>query len=71
MVLHEAKQLLRTSLLLRPCIADPRTLKIVFSRSNFSDNYVQVLRSKHSNVQLLYLLLLFAVVLSVVVLTDP
>ena len=30
------------------------TLKKVFSRSNFSDNSVQVPSSMHSNVQLLY-----------------
>ena len=40
----------------------PTTLKKVFSRCNFSDNFVQVLSSMHSNVQLLYLLLFFAVV---------
>ena len=39
----------------------PRTLKKVFSHSNFSYNSVQVLSSMHSNVQLLYLLLFFAV----------
>ena len=37
------------------------TLKKVFSRSNFSDNSAQVLSPMHSNVQLLYLLLFFAV----------
>ena len=35
----------------------PRTLKKIFSHSNFSINSVQVLSSMHSNVQLLYLLL--------------
>ena len=44
------------------------TLKMVFSRCNFSDNSVQVLSSMHSNVQLLYLLLFFAVVVGVAVL---
>ena len=44
------------------------TLKNVFSRCNFSDNYVQALSSVHSNVQLLYLLLFFAVVVGVAVL---
>ena len=34
----------------------PRTLKKVFSRSNFKDNFVQVLSSMHFNVQLFYLL---------------
>ena len=38
------------------------TLKKIFSLCNFSDNYVQVPCSMHSNVQLLYLLLLFAFV---------
>ena len=44
------------------------TLKKVFSRCNFSDKSVQVLNSVHSNVQLLYLLLFFAVVAGVEVL---
>ena len=43
------------------------TLKKVFSRCNFSDNYVQVPSSMHSNVQLLYLLLFFTVVVGVAV----
>ena len=51
MFLHEAKQIL----------AVLTTLRNVFSRSNFSDNSVQVVSSMHSNVQLLYLLLFFAV----------
>ena len=38
------------------------TPKKVFSRCNFSNNYVQVLSSMHSNMQLLYLLLFFAVI---------
>ena len=42
------------------------TLKKVFSRWNFSNNYAQALSSVHSNVQLLYLLLFFAVVVVVV-----
>ena len=46
----------------------PTTLKKVFSRSSFSENYVQLLSSMHSNVQLLYLLLFFAVVVGVTVL---
>ena len=50
MFLHEAKQITRTYLLLRPCSSEN-------SRSNFSDNSVQVSSSMHSNVQLLYLLL--------------
>ena len=51
-------------LLLRPRCPD---------NSNFSDNSVQVLSSMHSNVQLLSLLLFFAVVLGVAVLIaqDP
>ena len=40
-------------------LAIPKTPKKVFSRSNFSDNSVQVLSPMHSNVQLLYLLLFF------------
>ena len=44
------------------------TLKKVFSRCNFSDNSVQVLNSVYSKVQLLYLLLVFAVVVDVEVL---
>ena len=44
------------------------TLKKFFSRSNFSDNSVQVPSSIHSNVQLLYLLLFFAVSVAVAVL---
>ena len=51
---HEAKKILRKFLLLRP---RNLILKKVFSRCNFRDNYVQVLSSVHSNVQLLYLLL--------------
>ena len=46
----------------------PRTLKKVFPRCNFSENFVQVQSWMHSNVQLLYLLLLFAVVVGVAVL---
>ena len=45
----------------------PTTQK-VFSRRNLSDNYVQVPSSMHSNVQLLYLPLFFAVVVGVAVL---
>ena len=66
MFLHEAKQILRKILLLRPRSRD--NSKRVLSRSNFSDNYVQVLGSMHSNMQLVYLLLFFAVVLDVAVL---
>ena len=62
MFLHEAKQISR-----KFCPRSPTTLKKDFSR-NFSDNYVQVLSSVHSNVQLLYLLLFFAVVVGVAVL---
>ena len=51
---------------IRPC--SPDNSKKVFSRSNFSDNVVQLLSSMHSNVQLLYLLLFFAVVFCVAVL---
>ena len=52
---HEAKQ-----------VVVPTTLKKVFSSCNFSDNYVQALSSMHSNVQLLYLLLFFAVAVLIV-----
>ena len=38
----------------------PTTLKKVFSRCNFSESFVQVLSSMHSNVQLLYLSLFFS-----------
>ena len=48
-----------------------RTPKKVFSRSNFSDNSVQVPSSMHSNVQLLYLLLFFADGLAVLVAKGP
>ena len=65
MFLHEAYQIPRTDLLLRPC--DPENSKNLFSGSNFSDNSVQVLSSMHSNVQLLYLLLFFAVGVAVLV----
>ena len=62
MFLHEAKHLF---FLLRSRI--PTTLKEVFSRCNCSDN-LQLPSSMHSNVQLLYLLLFFAVVAGVAVL---
>ena len=61
MFLHEAKQLLKTYLLLRPC--SPDNSKKGLSRT-FSENFEQVLSSMHSNVQLLYLLLFFAVLLA-------
>ena len=51
-------------------LVDPTTLKKVFSRCNFSDNFMQVLSSMHSNVQLLCLLLFFAVVVGVAVLVT-
>ena len=41
------------------------TPKEVFSRCNLSENSVQVLSSMHSNVQLLYLLLFFVVVVGI------
>ena len=53
MFLHEAKQILRKFLLLRPRTLDDS--KKVFSRCNFSENSVQALSSVHSNVKLLYL----------------
>ena len=43
------------------------TLKKVFSRCNISDNSVQLVSSVHSNVQLLYLLVFFAVLVGVAV----
>ena len=52
--------MLRTYLLLRSC-SSMRTTKKVFIRSSCSDNSVQVSNSMHSNVQLLYLLLVFTV----------
>ena len=67
MFLHEAKQIPRKFLLLRPR-SPATTLKKVFSRCNCSDNSVQVLSSVHSNVQLLYLLLFFSVIVGVAVL---
>ena len=72
MFLHEAKPILR----MRVCcyvLAVLRTPENVFSRSNFSDNVTicaHVLSSIHSNVQLLYLLLFFAVGVGVAVLLD-
>ena len=68
MFLYEAKQILKTYLLLRPC--SPEKSKKVFSRSDFSNNFVQVLGSMHSNVQLLYLLLFFNVGVGVGVLVK-
>ena len=52
--LHDAKKILRKLFLLRP--RSHATLKKIFSRCNFSDNYVQVSSSMHTNVQLLYLI---------------
>ena len=66
MFLHEAKQILRKFLLLRPRSLD--NSKNGFFTLYFSDNYVQVPSSMHSNVQLLYLLLFFAVIVGVTVL---
>ena len=53
MFLHETK--LRKFLLLRP-LSFENSKRGLFSRCNFSDNYLQVPRSMHSNMQLLYLL---------------
>ena len=66
MFFHEAKQILRKFLLLRPRSLDnsKRGLFTLY----FSDNYVQVPSSMYSNVQLLYLLLFFAVVVGFAVL---
>ena len=44
------------------------TLKKVVSRCKSIENFVQVLRSMYSNMQLLFLLLFFAVVVCVAVL---
>ena len=66
MFLYEAKQIRRKFLLLRPRCPD--NFKKVLPRCNFSENSVQVPSSIHSNVQLLYLLLFFAVVVGVAVL---
>ena len=60
MFLHEAKQILRSFCCYVFLVLT--TLKLFFSRCNFSDNYVLVVSSMHSNVQLLYLLLFFVVV---------
>ena len=68
MFLHEAKQILRSFCCY--VLVVPTTLKKIFSRFNFSDNYVQVPTSLHSNVQLLYLLLFFAVVVGVAALVT-
>ena len=65
MFLHEAKQ--NTESFCCYVIVLSTTLKKFFSRCNFSDNFVQVPSSMHSNLQLLYLLLLFAVVVGVAV----
>ena len=65
MFLHAAKQILRKFLLLHPRSLD--NSKMVFSRSNCSDNSVQVPSSMHSNLQLLYLLLFLAVIVGVAV----
>ena len=70
MFLHEAKQILRTYLLLRPYGPENSIKFFLISCCNFSNNYVQVLRSMHSNVQLLYLLLFFAVVVGIAVLLS-
>ena len=45
----------------------PITLMKVFSHSNFSDNYMQEQSSMHSKVQLLYLLLFFAVIVGIAI----
>ena len=66
MFLHEAKQIQRKFFLLLP--RSPDNSKKGLFTLNCSDNYMQVLSSMHSNVQLLYLLLFFAIVIGVVVL---
>ena len=57
MFLHEAKPRMFCCYVLVVLTAP----KKLFSSCNFSDNSVQVLSPMHSNVQLLYLLLLFDV----------
>ena len=54
---------MKTFLLSRP--RSPKNSKKVFSRSVSSDDCVQMLSSTHSNVQSLYLLLFFAVVVGI------
>ena len=62
MILYEAKQVLRTFLLLCPCSSENSK-----KRTNFGNNSVQVLSPMHSNVQLLYLLLIFVVSVYVII----
>ena len=64
MFLHETKQILRKFLPLRLRSLD-NSKKGLFT-FNFSNNSVQVLSSMHSNVQLLYLLLFFAVDVAII-----
>ena len=67
MFLHEARQIMRKFLQLRPCSPEnskQRSFHVVI----FSNNSVQVPSSMHFNVQLLYLLLFFAVVVGIAVL---
>ena len=66
MFLLEDKPMLRTFCF--HVIVVPRPLEKVFSRSDLSDDDVQVLSTMHSNVLLLYLLLFFHVVVGVAVL---
>ena len=68
MFFYEVKQVLMKFLRLRPSGVILTTLKNVFSSCNFSDNSVQVLSPMHSNEQLMYLLLFFAVVVGAAVL---
>ena len=60
---HETKQVLRTFLLLRPCSPE-NSNKGLFMFCNS----VQVFSSMHSNMQLFYLLLFFAVGVGIAVL---
>ena len=74
MFLYKADQIPRMFLLLgftSSVYVVPRTPAKVFLRSSFSDIYVQVVSSTHSNLQLLYLLLFFVVLNDVTTLNDP
>ena len=69
MFLHEAKQILRTFLLLRPC--SPENSKKAFSRSKFWENSVQVLSSIPSNLQLFLLVFAVGVAVACLVALSP
>ena len=52
-------------------LAVPTSLKKIFSRYSFTYNIVQVFRSMHSSMQLLYLLLFFVIFVSDLVAISP